>query len=753
MQLPPGAVVGSYYSCPGAITDQGNDTYLNEYGQCVPHTEFSGGEGTPGQSTGCVPPPPPPPIVTKDSLINWNDPNICSLIETYVNQPSGPSWWQTAVDIIGNAPQPTPSIPDWINGLLGLAPPEVQAPITQAVSGIVEAITHPSMPMALNVGCNPNVTADEGVKRLINGFINKVTSDGISPIIRAFDYLRNYGCANELPSQAGIDLLRIVGELDPTTWTCLTRALGHTPLWHEKIVEASTVKPDPLQAVMVWRRQQPHFDASAYTDPAEEVAAREAFNNAQLEVINEMLAKLGVCQQKHRDQYIKLTEALPGISDIARFLIRDVADDEGPQSVVNRFKLDDLFEDKYRGKLVKYAEAQGITEDLAKYYWRAHWDLPSRVQVNEFFQRLREGDDGKPRDPSGIVVYKDDVKALYAQNDIAPFWVDKYLATQYHVLGRIDIRRAYGLSVFGKPKGVAGFDTTDPLEPKPTGAAEKETYERYKDMGFNRRDARVQALLTASIYDKTTNGLMRASAATLVCESFTVGAIDEQEADKQLEELGEVKEVRTRRLKVCTAKGKLAILKKYIAAVKRMYMIGEIFDNEVSNLLTGRGMGIEKVNEYLSLWRIERAAKAKLETHSQLCQQYAAGIIDAATMQSRLEVLGYSKDIATRVVRTCIAGVTQRSQRELAAANRMAAREAKAAADARLRQFEKQAKDRERQLKVKLTLRSESALVKWWTEGFINEQFIRTTFKLRGYDNGDIDKWISANRPEPVGAV
>lgn len=731
MELPAGAVAGSYFTCPGAITHQPDDTYLNEFGQCVDAPLQEGGGIEQSQESGCNPPPPPAPPLKPTDLVNWNDPNICSLVESYVTQsPNNPTFLESVIGGIV-APANDYQIPDWINNLIGMTPPQIQEPLAQGVSAIFQQIADPSMPMALNVGCDPFLSLGEGISRFFNGLINKISSDGLAPLIRAHDYLRNYGCANELPSQAGIDLLRIVGELDPTTWTCLTRALGHTPLWHEKIVEHSTVKPDPLQAVAAWRRQEERTE----------------------DEIQDTLKKLGVCYKKHRDQYIKITEALPGISDIARFLIRDVADDKDEKSVVQRFKLDDLFKEKYQGKLIKYAEAQGITEELAKYYWRAHWDLPSRVQVNEFFQRLRKDDDGKLRDPSQIEVKEDDVKALYAQNDVAPFWVDKYLATQYHVLGRIDIRRAYGLKVFGDVKGVAGFNVTDPLNPVPVGAAEKEVYERYRDMGFNKRDARVQALLTASIYDKTTNGVMRASAANLVCDSFATGAISEQESLNQLKELGEAEEVSKRRLKVCTAKNKLKILKAYITAIKRMYFLGEIEESEVINGLSGRGMAMDKINDYLALWRIERQAKAKRETHSMLCQQYAAGIITAAEMQDRLKILGYNKDVATRVVRTCVAGVTQRSQKEMAAANRMAAREAKAAANERLRQFEKQQKELEKQQKTRLTLRSESNLIKFWNEGVINEQFVRTTFQIRGYDNGDIERWIRANRPELTSPV
>src|SRR4030095_10770556 len=89
-------------------------------------------------------------------------------------------------------------------------------------------------------------------------------------------------------------------------------------------------------------------------------------------------------------------------------------------------------------KLKDWAEFQGLTPDMMKYVFRAHWTIPSPGQLFTFYQRLRDNPKFGGRDK-----LLEQVKNALIQQDILPFWHDHFLAVSFHPLGRVDIRRAF----------------------------------------------------------------------------------------------------------------------------------------------------------------------------------------------------------------------------------------------------------------------------------------------------------------------
>lgn len=146
------------------------------------------------------------------------------------------------------------------------------------------------------------------------------------------------------------------------------------------------------------------------------------------------MRRLGYTHKDDVANLYKLTTQVPPMSELLRYMVRDVADDKlwiGAGS-------DETFPDKWKGKVKEWGEQQGIEEDFAKASWRAHWTLPAPGQLAEFYHRLRKLPDGDSRK-----VTLDEIRTTLVQQDILPKWVDKYLAVSFRPLGRIDIRRAY----------------------------------------------------------------------------------------------------------------------------------------------------------------------------------------------------------------------------------------------------------------------------------------------------------------------
>jgi hypothetical protein len=153
-----------------------------------------------------------------------------------------------------------------------------------------------------------------------------------------------------------------------------------------------------------------------------------------------MMRQLGFTFQRNVDDLFKLTKQIPPITDLLRFMVRDAADDQGAGSVVQRFQLDSQFDSKFQGKLREWAAMQGIEEEYARYAWRAHWSIPAPGQLFTMLHRLQNrpvGDNAR--------VSIDDIKAALIQQDIPPYWIDKFIAISYRPLTRVDVRRAYDI--------------------------------------------------------------------------------------------------------------------------------------------------------------------------------------------------------------------------------------------------------------------------------------------------------------------
>lgn len=161
----------------------------------------------------------------------------------------------------------------------------------------------------------------------------------------------------------------------------------------------------------------------AYPSPG---AVQEAFLRG---VINEEEHDRLLKHMGYTDESIKLFKAiyfaLPTISDLVRMSVREVFTPE----IAERFgQYEDLPE-----VFVHWAKKVGLSEEWAKAYWAAHWDLPSPTQG---FEMLHRG-----------IITEEELKLLLRALDVMPFWREKLIQLSYNPLTRVDIRRMYKLGV------------------------------------------------------------------------------------------------------------------------------------------------------------------------------------------------------------------------------------------------------------------------------------------------------------------
>lgn len=125
------------------------------------------------------------------------------------------------------------------------------------------------------------------------------------------------------------------------------------------------------------------------------------------------------------DAYLRLGDRLPPLTDIIAMAVKEAF----TPSIAEKFG---QYED-YPQQLTALARQQGISEEWARRYWAAHWDLPSPSQGFEMFQRR--------------VIDRDTLIQLLRALDVMPFWRDKLIQISYNPLTRVDVRRMHQLGV------------------------------------------------------------------------------------------------------------------------------------------------------------------------------------------------------------------------------------------------------------------------------------------------------------------
>lgn len=125
-----------------------------------------------------------------------------------------------------------------------------------------------------------------------------------------------------------------------------------------------------------------------------------------------------------------LTEVIPGVQDLIRMGVREAFDED----FVRTWKMDAEFEKMP----VEWAKKLGLSESWSKYYWRAHWELPSILLGYEMLHR-------------GIIT-ESELKDLMTALDIMPGWRDNLIKASWNVPTRVDIRRFLDLGVIDEAR-------------------------------------------------------------------------------------------------------------------------------------------------------------------------------------------------------------------------------------------------------------------------------------------------------------
>ena len=330
----------------------------------------------------------------------------------------------------------------------------------------------------------------------------------------------------------------------------------------------------------------------------------------------------GWLEQEAVDLFVKLFEAVPGPADLVRFMLRDVED----PNIVDRFSLDAEFDDKYKGQVKSWFNSQGVSEKLALYEWRAHWQNMPWTQLQQMQFRLRPDKVNGAKDPAGypLAVTPADVFAALGQNDVPPYWRYKLMEVSYNLPRLIDVRRAYFAGVLDDAairsdlldRGLSP-ESADLLVP---------VYRRLRRDGL-RRDRVVR------LYQSDALGEDRARA-LLAADGYTDVEIDAA-------------------LDWADVEANAAVTAKCVKQISARFTRGEIPREDLPTVLSSFGLSPKQIARVVRSVTCTLATKPKDLTAAQICDFHSRGILSDQTALDRLLRLGYSADDAARMFARC----------------------------------------------------------------------------------------------------
>lgn len=449
-----------------------------------------------------------------------------------------------------------------------------------------------------------------------------------------------------LPAQAEIDLMYLSHEMTTAEWKCYTQAHGNMEGHRERLIKVSWTQPTTLDSINMYRR---------------------GIIKDKQSLIN--LLKLNKWEKPDEmaDKLLKLTEPIPQIDDVIRFLVRDVFDEE----LVGKYGYDTgfpnpKFNEGSAGR--KMIEALGMPLDTVKYFWRAHWRIPSPTQLIDMMHRLREdrllyGFTA----PKRVDVTTDDVRAALLADDYAPGWVDAFMASSYHPITNSDATRMYYSGQFDKRHLIDAFRTNE---------YEKQVAEKLAD--FHETVRNRQLANSTGVW--TARNTLKA---------FRNGEIKEQEARDFLKPIMPDASMIDRLIQGSLLQIKAETIRVCMKGLKRRFMLGEFGDLVAQGLILATGTDPARIPQILEAWTCERDNRRKEPRVNLLCEWYTNEIITPDGFYERLIRLGYSPDDSARIASTChnrevvkratkAAQQAEKTRREFLAEQRRQAKEFKA---------------------------------------------------------------------------
>ncbi len=499
----------------------------------------------------------------------------------------------------------------------------------------------------------------------------------------------------------------------------------------------------------------------------------------------EKLFRAGVIDQDARDTYFhreKITDATtaahfiagytnyPGMGDVVRFMVRDVWD----PLVVEAGELDSEFTTKWSADAQKFGYIAGVTDDLARLYWRAHWVYPSTGQVYEMLHRLRPG-----RVDPDLVFTASDALELLGVNDHAPGYRESLLAISYRPLPIRALRTLYD---------------TDQI-------SDVEVGERYQDMGYGSEDATLFSNQERTLKKRRLASQGRGWTAAAISKAYAAGAMPPDEVKMRMGDLGypvslanDLMDVATHdRLEKFAVRAEQRAMSLALSSALTAYDVGSITEEQLASVLRSQGysdagiaatiqsaylknqaalvkqgitltrravlggvlspdegqlqlvsLGVtsQRATAYVDMWRLQLTSERRRLGGNQVLKMVREGILSEQDAAVRLENLGW-QDVDLQLMLATVRYQTAQGESRIKAAQDKQRQKAAAALlrEAKLNKLQSDKIAKEICKRTPLSM-----LQRWYALHLVDDQYVTDSLSCQGYTPDQISNILVESR-------
>lgn len=318
------------------------------------------------------------------------------------------------------------------------------------------------------------------------------------------------------------------------------------------------------------------------------------------EVYIDLMGKLG-WDRNEAKLYLDQTYLYPGQTDLVRMAVREVFTPE----VVEKFGQMEDFPPAFAEECSKI----GLSEEWARNYWAAHWDLPSTTQAFEMYHRG--------------VIDEAELTMLLRALDIMPFWRDKLTQIAFRPFTRVDVRRMHKVGTLDD-------------------AAVKRAY---LDLGYDEEKAQAMTDFTIA-YNTKTEEIPESEeidwTRTEIVDAFRRGVMSEAEARDLLKELDYSEERIDFYIKREELKREQNLKGEYLKRYRTLYVEGMIGWSDVSEGLLIKGFVATELEPLQEVWDLEKQYRVAHPSRADLDRFLKNDVIDDVIYRREMRNMGYT---------------------------------------------------------------------------------------------------------------
>jgi len=430
----------------------------------------------------------------------------------------------------------------------------------------------------------------------------------LSPVPRTITYHLNEKYPNQLPTASDLIAEYFRGVVTPEEFFNKMKKLGFSKGEARRLIQVSQQMLDARSIILLkWKKE-----LKGYKENLEE------FN-----WLNEM-KKIGIDEITAKRLELAMLY-YPSPSDFIRFAVREVFKPDK----VEKYELDKEFPKD----ILPYSRAAGLPDEVLKWYWRAHWSLPSAEMVIRMVNMLqpkvidtvledgtRYGDKYKDFgiDPDNIRTTYDDLSEYLAMADISPFWRDRIKALTFPPITRVDLRRIYALGLIGDAELLA----------------------RLLELGYSYRDA----LKLAEFYKHYKMSQQRDLTRTQIEKAYKEQEINRETAKNYLLGLGYDESEAELILTLVENDIEDEIEKEQIKTLEYLFRAGIINLEKVSDELDKLDIPASKKDMLISKFIYAKKRRVALPSKSDVLKWLRDGTIDDKTFIEKMRQIGFTDE-------------------------------------------------------------------------------------------------------------